>query len=206
MIVIVDYGMGNLRSVWMKFERLKYESRISNNPEDIINASHLILPGVGHFEEGIKNINKLNLIEPLNVAVQQKQIPILGICLGMQLLTIHSEEGNIDGLGWINGYTKKFNFDKLNDNKQFRIPHVGWNLVEWKNQNFLMNGLDIEERFYFTHSYAVECLNQSESVGTTIYGYPFSSVIQKNNIFGTQFHPEKSHLNGLKLIQNFCKL
>ena len=117
MIVIVDYGMGNLRSVWMKFERLKYESKISNNPEDIINASHLILPGVGHFEEGIKNINKLNLIEPLNVAVQQKQIPILGICLGMQLLTIHSEEGNIDGLGWINGYTKKFNFDTITRSK-----------------------------------------------------------------------------------------
>ena len=182
MIVIVDYGMGNLRSVWMKFERLKYESKISNNPDDIINASHLILPGVGHFEEGIKNINKLKLIEPLNIAVHQKKTPILGICLGMQLITKHSEEGHVDGLGWIDGYTKKINFDKLKDNKQFRIPHVGWNLVEWQNKNSLTTDLDLEERFYFTHSYAVECVNQSESIGTTTYGYSFSSVIQKNNI------------------------
>lgn len=206
MITIIDYGMGNLRSVWMKFERLKLESKVSRDPKDIINASHLILPGVGHFAEGMKNIEEFGLLEILNEAVLQKQIPILGICLGMQLLTKHSEEGNVEGLGWIDGKTKKFNFQSYDPNLKLRIPHVGWNSVEWLKKSVLSKDLDTNERFYFTHSYAVEIEVESEAIGTTEHGYPFVSVVEKRNIYGTQFHPEKSHLNGLKLIENFCSL
>jgi imidazole glycerol-phosphate synthase subunit HisH len=196
--------MGNLRSVLMKFERLKVKALISRNPEDILAASKLVLPGVGHFAEGMKNIREYGIYEPLCAAVSEQKIPILGICLGMQLLTKSSEEGNVDGLGWINAVTKRFNFNSMS--QSLRIPHVGWNLVNWKKESILMKDLDTKERFYFTHSYAVECLDQANSVGVTDYGYQFSSIIQCENIYGTQFHPEKSHLNGLKLIENFVNM
>jgi glutamine amidotransferase len=206
MLIIIDYGMGNPRSVWMKFERLKVEAKISSDSLEIKSASHLILPGVGHFAEGIKNLKELNLISVLNETVINKQTPILGICLGMQLLTQYSEEGNIEGLGWINGKTKRFNFQNILNSNQLRIPHVGWNNVKWKKDSILTNDLHLEDRFYFTHSYSVECDKDSESIGETEYGYNFSSVVCKGNIYGTQFHPEKSHLNGLKILENFCKL
>ncbi|XDD51551.1 imidazole glycerol phosphate synthase subunit HisH [Leptospira sp. WS92.C1] len=202
-VVIVDYGMGNLRSVKMKFERMKYDSVISSDPDEIQNASRLILPGVGHFAEGMKNINDRGLRESLDYAVLQKKIPILGICLGMQLLTRSSEEGNVKGLGWIDADTKKFNFDSVKN--QYRIPHVGWNSIKIRRASILLEEVPDVSRFYFTHSYAVQCEIEDESVAETEYGYDFSSVVQKKNIYGTQFHPEKSHQIGLKVIENFIK-
>jgi glutamine amidotransferase len=202
MIVIVDYGMGNLRSVSMKFERLKIPSKISRSPSDILGADKLVLPGVGHFAEGMKNIRDFGLFDLLNEAVIIKKIPVLGICLGMQLLTKHSEEGDAEGLGWIDAVTKKFNFK---NDSHLRIPHVGWNQVSQVSESKLLQEIPDQTRFYFTHTYAVECANPKNSVGETTYGIKFSSVIQKDHIFGTQFHPEKSHLLGLKLIQNFSE-
>ncbi|WP_036026434.1 imidazole glycerol phosphate synthase subunit HisH [Leptospira noguchii] len=204
-IVIVDYGMGNLRSVKMKFERMKYDSVISSDPEIIKNASHLILPGVGHFAEGMKNIFERGLKESLDHAVIQRKVPILGICLGMQLLTRFSEEGNVNGLGWIDALTRKFDFNSSPNGVKYRIPHVGWNSIKIRRDSVLLEGIQNLSRFYFTHSYAVQCEVETESIAETEYGYSFSSIVQKDNIYGTQFHPEKSHQIGLKLIENFIR-
>ncbi len=195
--------MGNLRSVMMKFERLKIQSRISRNPEEILSAEKLILPGVGHFAEGMKNIKEFGLLEVLNEVVLIKKKPVLGICLGMQLLTKHSEEGDCNGLGWIEASTRKFKFE---ENLKLRIPHVGWNKVNQKQKSILYKDIPNLTRFYFTHTYSVRCNDSAISYGETEYGDSFTSVIQKDNIFGTQFHPEKSHLLGLKLIENFSTL
>jgi glutamine amidotransferase len=201
MIVIVDYGMGNLRSVFMKFERLKISSKVSRDPAEILSADKLILPGVGHFAEGMKNIREFGIFDALNEAVIDKKTPVLGICLGMQLLTKYSEEGHVEGLGWIDAQTKKFK-----EESGLRIPHVGWNQVAQVKESILFKDIPDKTRFYFTHTFAVSCADSSNHYGETSYGIDFSSVIQKDNIYGTQFHPEKSHLLGLKLIQNFSDL
>lgn len=203
MIVIVDYGMGNLRSVQSKIEMLKYSAVISSNPDEIFKASKLILPGVGFFGEAMKNIKLKGLIDVLNQKVQNDKVPILGICLGMQLLTMHSEEGDSEGLKWIDGKVKRFRFNDTN--KDLRIPHVGWNKILKKQESILFRDIPENERFYFTHSYCVECDVISETAALTEYGYQFVSVVQKNNVYGTQFHPEKSHKTGLKMIDNFLR-
>lgn len=201
MIVVVDYGMGNLRSVLRKMERLKIPAVISGSENDIIDAKKLILPGVGNFEEGMKNLTQAKLISVLNHVVLEKKKPILGICLGMQLLTNFSEEGNVRGLEWVDAATTRFNF--LEKNINLRIPHVGWNLIKPTIECPLLKNLDFSKRYYFTHSYFVKCNDEQDVVASTDYGIQFHSVINKKNIYGTQFHPEKSHFTGLQLIENF---
>ena len=204
MIIIVDYGLGNLQSIQSKIERLGYKDvRIAADAGELERAAKLILPGVGHFAEGMKNIRQYGLLEVLNRKVLQDKVPVLGICLGMQLLTRHSEEGDVDGLGWIDGVTKRFNFSMLLEKP--RVPHVGWNSVSFRTDSLLSRGLAPDQRFYFTHSYCVSCDSEQDAVGTTHYGYDFVSVVQKGNIFGTQFHPEKSHKHGLQMIDNFLR-
>lgn len=202
MVVIVDYGMGNLNSVLKAFKRLRINAVISSSPEDIENAEKLILPGVGNFKRGMSNIRERNLITPLNNAVIKNNTPILGICLGMQLMTNHSEEGHIDGLGWIEAETVQFDF-RDNDNHNLHIPHIGWNSVEVAANNILFDGLDEASSFYFVHSFYVNCQAKEDIASTTEYGNSFVSAITKNNIFATQFHPEKSHDFGLALLKNF---
>jgi glutamine amidotransferase len=204
MIVIVDYGLGNLRSILMKFKRIKAEAIISADPIDIERADKLVLPGVGYFAAGMNNLRNSGLIPILNKKVMEFHIPLLGICLGMQLLTKFSEEGGCDGLGWIDAITKKFNFSSPQD--KLRIPHMGWNTISQKQHSVLLEGIDPDVRFYFAHTYAVSCNDDQSIVATTEYGYDFASIIQKGNIYGTQFHPEKSHFHGLKLIDNFVRL
>lgn len=204
MIVVIDYKMGNLASVKSKVQRLKHECVVSCDSSIIENASKLIFPGVGHFGEGIKNLRELRLLDVLNRKVIKDKTPILGICLGMQLLSHSSEESELEGLGWIGAHTKKLSFDALQD-QSLRVPHVGWDLLERKKDSVLMREIAPETRFYFTHSYAVHCADRSDVVATTTYGYEFDSVIERGNIYGTQFHPEKSHLTGLKIIDNFIK-
>lgn len=203
MIVIVDYGMGNIGSILNMFKRIKVEAIVSDNKDTILNAKGLILPGVGSFDNGMKKLKSKDLIETLNKAVLDNEIPILGICLGMQLLLKSSEEGNLSGLGWIDGTSKKFSFiDTL-----MKVPHMGWNIVNPRSINTIYNGFnDKEIRYYFVHSYFVQCENSDNILSDTPYGSNFASSVNKNNIYGVQFHPEKSHKFGMQLLKNFSEL
>jgi imidazole glycerol-phosphate synthase subunit HisH len=203
MVVIIDYGMGNLRSILHKLQKMQIEGLISPRPEDIEKATHLILPGVGHFAAGMENLRRSGLIEILNRRVLQDKTPIMGICLGMQLLTEHSEEGDAAGLGWIKGRTVRF--DSGTDANRLRVPHVGWNLISKKGPcPFLVDVAD-DQRFYFVHSYYVSCDHEQDIAATTRYGREFVSVVHRGNIFGTQFHPEKSHRRGIEIIRRFVQ-
>jgi len=200
-IVIIDYNMGNLASVANAIEYIGYKAIISNKIEDIKLADYIILPGVGAFPDGMKNLIDLNLIEVLREQVLERKKPFLGICLGMQLLADEGyESGLTKGLGYIKGKVKKFD---LKD-KNLRIPHVGWNEVYFKKNCILFKDLNKSEVFYFVHSYH---FTPEEDVvaGTFDYGGEFTAIIQKDNIFGTQFHPEKSQKAGLKILENFIK-
>ena len=202
MVTIIDYGMGNLHSVFKAFKRLGIVANVSSDPKEITGANKLILPGVGNFKRGMRNLQERNLIEPLNSAVIHNAVPILGICLGMQLMTKQSEEGHVDGLGWVDAETVHFDFSTL-ENPNLHIPHIGWNNVNHDPESLLFSGLETDPSFYFVHSYFVNCTKEDEIAGTTQYGNPFVSAISKNNIFATQFHPEKSHDSGLALLKNF---
>lgn len=203
MVIIVDYGMGNLGSIRHKLTKLKIESSVSADPAAILSASHLILPGVGHFAAGMDNLRRAGLVDALNEAVQKRGTPIMGICLGMQLFTQHSEEGDAAGLGWIDGRTRRFRFN--GGHEHLRIPHVGWNLIEKRRECACLSGVAPDQRFYFTHSYFVTVDDPRQAVATTTYGGEFVSVVEKGRIFGTQFHPEKSHRRGIELIRAFVE-
>lgn len=202
MITIIDYGMGNLGSVQNMLNRIGVQSQVTSNINDIEKADKLLLPGVGAFGAAMNLIRENNLVDIINYKVSEKKTPVLGICLGMQLLTKHSEEGNVDGLGWINAVTRKFQF--LDNN--LKIPHMGWNFVDIKQKNAFTENLDAESKFYFVHSYYVECADTTNVLATTFYGNEFHSIIHHENIFGAQFHPEKSHKYGMQILSNFSKI
>lgn len=203
MLVIVDYGMGNLRSVQHKLHQIGIAARISASPAEIEQASMLLLPGVGHFAHAMHNLRQLQLLPVLNWKVLEAKTPIMGICLGMQLFTSYSEEGDVAGLGWIEGETRRFRFDGANN--ALRVPHVGWNTICARRESPLLKGVLSDQRFYFTHSYAVHCHCQDDVLTTTVYGYEFVSSVHREHIFGTQFHPEKSHRRGIEVIRNFVE-
>jgi len=198
-IVIVDYGMGNLRSILNKFERMDVEAKISADPGDIERADKLILPGVGAFDAAMQNLRQRNLIPVLEKKVLQEKTPILGICLGMQLFSRHSEEGNVDGLGWIDARTIRFQ----SNGNGLKVPHMGWNSITVNGGSHLLDGLETGSRFYFVHSYHVCCDDPADRLATTNYGIDFTSMVQHGNILGAQFHPERSHRYGAKLLENF---
>jgi glutamine amidotransferase len=202
MITIVDYKMGNIGSVQNMIQKLGYSSVVSSDPLVISSASKLILPGVGHFSTAINNLKNLDLIDVLNEKVLKQKTPILGICLGMQLMTKYSKEGESAGLGWIDACVRKFDSIKC---PNIRIPHMGWNEVEIKKDSLLVNSIESPSRFYFVHSYYVECDKQDDILYQTNYGSEFVSAFSKENIYGVQFHPEKSHDFGLSLFKNFIE-
>lgn len=202
-IVIVDYGMGNLHSVHYKLGKLCRDVTVSSAREEILSASKIILPGVGHFASGMKNIMDRDLKSALDYKALEEKIPVLGICLGMQLLTKHSEEGDVAGLGWIDAETKLFDKQLL---KGLKIPHMGWNTLSKNGDNAIMTDVAEEDMFYFVHSYYVVCEQKENVICSTEYGIEFHSGISKGNIFGFQFHPEKSHDSGIKLLKNFVNL
>lgn len=202
MIHIVDYGAGNLRSVQKAFERMRIEAKPTNNPDEILSSKKLVLPGVGNFATAIKRIKDTGIFESLNIAVSEKKIPILGICLGMQLMTKHSEEGDAEGFGWIDAETMRFEFD----NNRLKIPHMGWNSLEISDKSALYDGISNEDLFYFVHSYYVKSNDSNNILAKTKYGIEFTSSFSKENIFGCQFHPEKSHDSGMQILKNFTKL
>lgn len=203
MIVIVDYKMGNLGSILNALKKVGVQSVISSDISDIQKADKLILPGVGAFDNGMKNIKELGLIPVLNQKVLEQKTPILGICLGMQLFTKESEEGCLKGLGWIDARTKKFKFDQPLE--YLKIPHMGWNTVRIKKDSYTFRNMYEEPRFYFVHSYHVVCKNEADILTTTQYGFEFISSFHKDNIVGMQFHPEKSHKFGLKILKDFAE-
>ncbi len=202
-IIIVNYGMGNLNSVKKVLDRLQIDAIISSNPEDIISSRKIILPGVGHFGKAMFNLKNLNLTDALHEAVLVKKIPVLGICLGMQLLAKKSEEGDAEGLGWFDAKVKRFS---ISDKLKYKVPHIGWNRVNIKKNSPLMNGINEDSEFYFVHSYHLDTNDETDILNETRYDYAFTSAIAKDNIFGVQYHPEKSHDAGARMLKNFIDL
>lgn len=202
MVTIVDYGMGNLGSIQNMFKRIKVASEITGDKEKIAGAKKIFLPGVGAFDAAMEKINTTGLKEILDYKAKEERIPVLGICLGMQLLTQSSEEGVLPGLSWLDARTIKFNLQDTS----LKVPHMGWNLVHTVKESPLISELPEEPRFYFVHSFHVQCSNSEDVLTTTNYGKQFHSIIQHENIYGAQFHPEKSHKYGMKLLHNFARL
>jgi len=203
-IVIIDYEMGNLRSVQKAFEKMGCDAVISNNHDVIRAADKLVLPGVGSFKDGMANLKKLGLVELLGEEIITRKKPFLGICLGMQLLAkLSYENGETAGLNWIDATVQRFDFSGLS--QTLKIPHVGWNNVNFRNENRLFEGVLDKSDFYFVHGYHFQT-NEDVITSLTDYGRDFASSLQKNNIFAFQFHPEKSQSAGLKVIKNFVKL
>lgn len=203
MIVIVDYGMGNLRSIQNKIERLDENVIISSKIEDIERADRLILPGVGAFDAAMANLRQLGMIPVLDKKVLRDNVPTLGICLGMQLFSKFGEEGNVDGLGWIDARTVRFDFG--GNGHGLKIPHMGWNSITVRKPSPVLDGIDLGANFYFVHSYHVRCNDPADVLATTNYGLDFASMVQHDNIIGAQFHPEKSHFHGVRLLENFAR-
>ena len=202
-LTIVDYRMGNLNSVKKKLDRLKTTVSITSNPKDIIKADKIILVGVGHFAKAMKNIKELDLLDALNEVAIIKKKPVLGICLGMQLMAKDSEEGNTEGLGWLDANVRRMQVD---DTLKFKIPHTGWNKIIQSKKSHLMKGIPESSEFYFVHSYHLMSNETSNILNETEYCFKFTSAIEKNNIFGVQYHPEKSHDVGEVLLKNFISL
>jgi len=197
---VVDYGMGNLHSINRKLHILDVSFKQIKNPDDISDCDKVILPGVGHFGRAMQKLYDQNLVECLNEHALLKKKPILGICLGMQLMTEFSEEGNVKGLGWIKSKIVKF---QVEDPHKFKIPHVGWNTVTSENSKLLDSQVN---EFYFVHSYYAQLPDEIIVVHTSQYDKEFISGFEKDNIFGVQYHPEKSHNQGIELLKKFINL
>jgi glutamine amidotransferase len=204
MIVIVDYGMGNIGSIMNMIKKAGGTSLLTSEPDIIASAKKLILPGVGAFDNGMKNLSDQGLIPLLNKKVLEEKTPVLGICLGMQLMTRKSGEGSLEGLGWIDAETIRFEFPAEQAN--LRVPHMGWNNISIVKDHPLLAGMPDDPSFYFVHSYHVVCHHQEDILTSTSYGFEFTSALAHDNIMATQFHPEKSHKYGLQLIRNFVEL
>ena len=194
--------MGNLHSVKKTLDRMGANAFISSDPQALQHADKIILPGVGHFATAMNNLNALHLSEELHEAVQVKKIPVLGICLGMQLMATHSEEGNIKGLGWFDATVVKFNVE---GKSPLKVPHMGWNSANPTRTSPLTHGLSEEAEFYFVHAYHWKSNTNEEVIQQTTYGYSFPSAIQQHHIFAVQYHPEKSHEYGVFVLKNFIQ-
>jgi glutamine amidotransferase len=203
-IGIVNYGSGNVYAISNIYNRLNIPHIITADFDQLKQASHLILPGVGAFDETMQILNTTGLKSFLDELVLEKRKPIMGICVGMQLLAEGSEEGDLQGFGWIKGYVKKFN-PELMKQKPY-LPHLGWNTVKIEKETTIFREVDSAKGFYFLHSYYFECARQDDVLATTNYGITYASAVNNQNVYGMQFHPEKSHQNGIEIFRNFSQL
>jgi len=200
-IHVLDYGIGNVGSILNMLRHIGCESVTTSDPNELIKASGIILPGVGNFDQGMKNLHSTGMAEAIKEVSNTRQTPILGICLGMQLMCNSSEEGSLPGLSLIDAHVRRFNFPSRSD---LKIPHMGWNSVHIEKNGTILGEINESlARYYFVHSYYVECNNKSDIAGSTEYGSKFASAFHQNNISGVQFHPEKSHKFGMNLFRNF---
>jgi glutamine amidotransferase len=203
-VLVIDYGMGNVGSIVNMARVAGHDIVISDEASQIEKASKLILPGVGSFDTAMTLLHKRGILGALNRAVLERKVPIFGICLGMQLFSRRSEEGELPGLGWIAADTVRFRLEV--SYPTLKVPHMGWNQIKPTKPDPLFNELPVDSRFYFVHSYHVTCDDPSDVLAQTTHGISFCSVIGHENIWGAQFHPEKSHRFGLKLLSNFLSL
>lgn len=204
MITIIDYGSGNIKAIANIYEKLKVGFTIASTPEQVIGAKKIFLPGVGAFDETISKLDSTGFRKVLDKEVLENKVPIMGICVGMQILAESSEEGTCKGLGYIKGKVKKIDSSMLKQKP--KLPHLGWNSIEISKENKLLQNIDPVFGFYFLHSFYFECDDSNDVLATTFYGSTFASAVQRENVFGIQFHPEKSHRNGVNLLHNFAKL
>ncbi len=202
-IVILNYQMGNIHSVYKRLSNLDCKLKVSESPNDLNNADKIILPGVGHFSKAMEQLKRLEYLDILNEKVLVKQTPILGICLGMQVMCKKSEEGNTEGLGWFDADITKF---KVSDKLRYKVPHTGWNDVLITKDHPIITNIPKETAFYFVHSYHVSNHQDDDVLGVTNYEKDFVSAIAKEHIVGMQFHPEKSHDVGQRIFENFVNL
>ena len=203
MIVIIDYNAGNLQSVAKMLSYLGYTSRIAEKPGDLTGAKRIILPGVGKFDFGMTNLRERGFVEALNEQVAVRKVPLLGICLGAQLLTRRSDEGVLPGLGWIAADTVAFDRSRLGPSD--RVPHMGWTDTEFRRDSRLAAGIDESPRYYYVHSYHLRCDHPEDELCHATHGYRFVSGVERGNILGVQFHPEKSHRFGMQILRNFVE-
>jgi glutamine amidotransferase len=204
MITIINYGLGNIKAIANIYERLNISYKIANIPNDVKDSERILLPGVGAFDEAMRLLCESGFKDILDHEVLVNKIPVLGICVGMQILGKSSEEGSLAGLGWISGKVKKI--DKNILVYMPKLPHLGWNSIEIKRKTVLLDNINEEDGFYFLHSYFFQCDDERNIIAITHYGDKFASVINNENIYGVQFHPEKSHCNGIQLLKNFAEM
>jgi len=204
MITILNYGCGNIKAIQNVFDKIGVESRVANCLEDLKEVDKLILPGVGSFDYAMQKLMDSGMFDRLNQLVLLEKKPVLGICVGVQLMTNSSEEGLLKGLGWIDAEVRKFDEDSLQTN--VNLPHMGWNDVNAVKTNMLFDRLEENAKFYFLHSYYISCNNKEQILAKADYGGEFVCAVSQDNICGVQFHPEKSHQYGVKLLENFSKI
>ena len=204
MITIIDYGVGNIFAFQNVYKRLNIPTKIAKTQQDLADAKKLILPGVGSFDYAMSQLNASGMREKLDELVLEKKVPVIGICVGMQMMGNRSDEGKLEGLKWIDSDILKF--DEKLIHQRTKLPHMGWNDVAPINNHPLFIGLEKDAIFYFLHSFYFRCKNETESIAVSNYGISFSSAVHRENIYGIQFHPEKSHQYGEKLLHNFANL
>jgi imidazole glycerol-phosphate synthase subunit HisH len=204
MVTIVDYGVGNIFAFQNVYKRLNISTRIAKSVKDLDDVKKLILPGVGSFDYAMSQLNSSGMRERLDELVIAQKTPVIGICVGMQMMGNKSDEGNLEGLKWIDADIKKFDDSRIM--QRTKLPHMGWNDVTPTSNHSLFKGLEKEAVFYFLHSFYFECNSIEDSIATSDYGIEFTSAANHNNVYGIQFHPEKSHQYGEKLLQNFANL
>ena len=200
MIGVIDYGLGNLAAFINTYKKLGIKADLISSPDQLNNVTHIILPGVGAFDAAIKLLRKSGLSHSIEQAVHIRKVPILGVCVGMQMMCNRSEEGRESGLGWINADVERINI--LGSHHELVVPHMGWNDINILKNNFLIEASS-KSKFYFLHSYFIKCKLESDILATVDYGSTFTVAIASKNIYGVQFHPEKSHSYGVDLLKNF---
>lgn len=204
MIAVIEYGSGNIKAIANVYHRTNIPFFIANKPEDLTKADKIILPGVGAFDHCMNELNKSGMKEILNDIVLNDKKPVLGICVGMQLMAASSEEGNLEGLNWIEAEVKKFDESKFS--QATHLPHMGWNSVKPEKDDPIFGNIDLTSGYYFLHSYYFNCYKDNDILASAEYGGKFTCAVKHENIYGVQFHPEKSHNAGVRLLENFANL